>query len=95
MLDAPPSPGRAHYVFDEVRRDPIEGLSIEGAEMLKARVEAYWRGRGCGDIEVEIIRSGFCVSAGFAMHIIRSNLVDGLPLSARVKLRSKGLADAC
>ena len=49
-----------------------------GAEKLKARIEAYWRERGC-EVQVTLVPAGFTAALRAARYDVRSELLNGLP----------------
>jgi hypothetical protein len=50
----------------------------KGAEMLKARIEAFWRERGY-EIQVTLAPAAFAAALRAARFDVRSELVNGLP----------------
>jgi hypothetical protein len=53
-----------------------------GAELLKSRIEAYWRERGY-EIEVTLAPAAFSPALRASRYDIRSELVDGWPRACR------------
>lgn len=78
MLDLDFSNQR-HYVGDH-----IDSTTPDGAQALKAMIESYWRARG-HIVQIVIGRSFGNLSLG-QICTLQSDLVDGLPSSARKKL---------
>ncbi len=56
----------------------------DGANELKARIEAYWRQRGY-DVQVMLVEAPFSPAVRAARFDIRSELVDGWPAICRRK----------
>lgn len=56
-----------------------DSLSSDGAHHLAARIREYWREQGYAEpeIRIETIRSGG--KYGNAVHMIRSDMLDGFP----------------
>lgn len=50
----------------------------EGAERLKAQIEAYWAERGL-DVNVDLVQAGFLPSMRSARTDVRSNMINGVP----------------
>jgi len=50
----------------------------EGAERLKAQIEAYWADRG-KDVKINLIQAGFLPSMRSARTDVRSNMINGVP----------------
>lgn len=50
----------------------------EGAERLKAQIEAYWAERG-QDVKINLVQGGFLPSMRSARTDVRSNMVNGVP----------------
>ncbi len=50
----------------------------EGAERLKAQIEAYWSDRGL-DVTVNLVQAGFLPSMRSARTDVRSNMINGVP----------------
>ena len=50
----------------------------EGAERLKAQIEAYWAERG-HDVKINLVQGGFLASMRSARTDVRSNMVNGIP----------------
>jgi len=55
-----------------------------GANLLKERIEAYWRERGY-EIQVNLVEAPFTPAIRSARIDIRSELVNGWPRAARSK----------
>ena len=53
----------------------------EGAERLKAQIEAYWAERG-RDVTVNLVQAGFLPSMRSARTDVRSNMINGIPTSS-------------
>jgi hypothetical protein len=53
-----------------------------GAELLKSRIEAYWRERGY-EIQVTLAPAAFSPALRAARYDIRSELVNGWPRACR------------
>ena len=64
--------------FHTLPRDTGEYTDRAGAELLKARIEAYWRERGY-EIQVTLAQAAFAPALRAARFDIRSELVNGLP----------------
>jgi hypothetical protein len=71
---------------DERRRDVGEYTCRAGAEILKARIEAYWRERGY-EIVVTLVQAAFNPAVRAARYDVRSELTNGLP-RASSKMRA-------
>lgn len=54
----------------------------EGAERLKAQIEAYWAERGM-DVTINLVQGGFLPSMRSARTDVRSNMVNGVPSNMR------------
>lgn len=61
-----------------------EWCNREGAEALKAKIEAYWEARGW-PVQVWIEQRGFESALRGAHYVVRSNIVSGLPSPQRVE----------
>jgi hypothetical protein len=59
-------------------RDTGEYTDRAGAELIKARIEAYWRERGY-EIQVTLAPAAFTAALRGSRFDIRSELVNGLP----------------
>ena len=68
--------------------DPVpefgEWCTREGAEALKAKIEAYWAERG-EHVQVWTEQRGFESALRGAHFVVRSNLVSGLPSPAQIE----------
>jgi hypothetical protein len=64
------SESATHYLSDYTDR--------AGAQILKARIEAYWRARGC-EVQVTLAPASFTPALRAARFDIRSELLNGLP----------------
>ncbi len=53
----------------------------EGAERLKAQIEAYWSDRG-KDVRINLVQAGFLPSMRSARTDVRSNMINGVPVSS-------------
>ena len=52
----------------------------DGAERLKAQIEAYWAERG-KDVKINLVQAGFLPSMRSARTDVRSNMINGVPTS--------------
>ncbi len=52
----------------------------DGAERLKAQIEAYWADRG-KDVKINLVQAGFLPSMRSARTDVRSNMINGVPTS--------------
>ncbi len=50
----------------------------EGAERLKAQIEAYWAERG-QNVQINLVQGGFLPSMRSARTDVRSNMINGVP----------------
>jgi hypothetical protein len=50
----------------------------DGAERLKAQIEAYWAERGL-DVKINLVQAGFLPSMRSARTDVRSNMINGVP----------------
>lgn len=66
------------FNFDARPRDAGDYTDRKGAELLKARIEAFWRERGY-EIQVTLAPAAFTPEVRAARFDIRSELVNGLP----------------
>lgn len=68
--------------FDPTGAVPGQDYSgREGAERLKAIIEAYWRARGA-DVMVALENAGFHAAIRAARYELRSDMVNGWPRRA-------------
>ncbi len=62
----------------------LDFCSREGAQAIKARIEAYWAERG-HDVMVVLENVGFHPAIRAARYDIRSDMIDGRPRARRAK----------
>lgn len=72
-----PAPGRANYLKGSQMKNDF--CTREGAERLKAQIEAYWAERG-HDVKINLVNGAFLPSMRSARTDVRSNLVNGVPV---------------
>ncbi len=53
----------------------------EGAERLKAQIEAYWAERG-KNVKINLVQAGFLPSMRSARTDVRSNMINGVPTNS-------------
>jgi len=53
----------------------------EGAERLKAQIEAYWAERGKA-VKINLVQAGFLPSMRSARTDVRSNMMNGVPVGS-------------
>lgn len=68
--------------------------SRDGANALKAKIEAYWRERGAS-VQVMLHNVGFHPAIRAARFDVRSDMVNGMPRNASAKGRPAAPVDAC
>jgi hypothetical protein len=68
----------------------VEFTDRNGAEILKARIEAYWRERG-QDVQVILVQAAFTPALRAARYDVRSEMTNGLPRSLRKVSKSASL----
>lgn len=61
---------------------PVEYTDRSGAEILKTRIEAYWRERG-HDVQVILVQAAFTPALRAARYDVRSEMTNGLPRALR------------
>ena len=67
-------------------RNAGEYTDRAGAEILKARIEAYWRERG-HEIQVTLVQAAFTAAVRAARYDVRSEFTNGLPRAMKPKPR--------
>lgn len=66
LFDRPPTPA------------PGEFTDRQGAELLKARIESYWRERGY-DVQITLVQAAFTAALRASRYDLRSEMTNGLP----------------
>lgn len=69
---------------------PVEYTNREGAEILKARIEAFWRERG-HEVQVVLVQAAFTPALRAARYDVRSEMMNGLPRGQRGASKSASL----
>ena len=54
----------------------------DGAVRIKEQIENYWAERG-KDVRVDLVQGGFLASMRSARTDVRSNMVNGVPVSSK------------
>lgn len=57
---------------------PGEFTDRHGAELLKARIESYWRERGY-DVQITLVQAAFTPALRASRYDLRSEMTNGLP----------------
>lgn len=69
---------------------PVEYTDRNGAEVLKSRIEAYWRERG-HDVQVVLVQAAFTPALRAARYDVRSEMTNGLPRALRKTSKSASI----
>jgi hypothetical protein len=67
--------------FARSEAEPADYTNREGASVLKARIEAYWRERG-QEVQLSLHDVGFHPAIRAARFDVRSNMINGMPRGA-------------
>lgn len=68
---------------DASRGEPADRCSRDGALVLKEKIEAYWRERGC-DVMIVLHNVGFHPAIRAARFDVRSDMINGMPRPAKM-----------
>lgn len=73
--------GWSSFGEQRVHGEPADYCSREGAQALKAKIEAYWRERG-QEVMLSLHNVGFHPAIRAARYDVRSDMINGMPRSA-------------
>lgn len=66
------------YAISSADEDGQDYFSPSGAEMLRQRIEAYWRERGYA-VQISLAPAGFSAPLRSARVDLRSDMLNGMP----------------
>jgi hypothetical protein len=71
----------------------VDFCTREGAERIRAQIQAYWRCRGL-EVSVNLLCAGFHPAIRAARYDVRSDMINGMPKPAPTRVSGVPTGDA-